>query len=120
MSASPYWRASLALLCLAVSCPAHARDAQTSLGVRLVIVDSCDIHAGTGTRQPDAGDTRIECAADTPYQLSFSHPAPSADATAPQPPAPAVSAAPENRPAAETPRQELRGPDDIPTTTVIF
>ncbi|KAF1718983.1 hypothetical protein [Pseudoxanthomonas wuyuanensis] len=119
MSASPYWRASLALLCLAVTCPAHARDAQTRLGVRLVIVDSCDIHAGTGTRQPDDGDTRIECAADTPYQLSSSHPAPSADATVPPPPA--VSAAPENRPvAAETPRQELRGPDDIPTTTVIF
>ncbi|WP_454829974.1 hypothetical protein [Pseudoxanthomonas wuyuanensis] len=121
MSAPPCLFAPLALLCLGAISLAHARDAQTSLGIRLVIVDSCDIHSGSGPQQPDGDKTRVECRADTPYQLSLSHPVPSADAMASQRPAPAVSAAPEGRPAVpQAPRRDLHGPDDIPTTTVIF
>lgn len=120
MSIPPHLLTPLALLCLGVSSLAHARDRQTTLGVRLVIVDSCDIHSQGDTQRPDGGNTRVACLAGTPYEVSLSRPTRSADAVGQQE-ATHAAAAPENLPAvAESSWRESEDLRDIPITTVIF
>lgn len=124
MSTSPPLFTPLALLCLGTSFLAHAGEKRTTLGVRLIIVDSCDIHSQSEKSRPDGGTARVACLTGTPYELSLSHPTPPADtAAAMQETASAAitTSALETQSAAQEPSQRhVHDSRDALITTVIF